>query len=202
MDGAGWLPYRLAVSYQLVEECDGDRALLDRRLLEFYTENWNSIETEMGLRLKDYAICEESEATFQEALAAHREGFYRCVCRVLFPEIERVLRMHFFEDKAGRISACRLLKRFTNQGDLEDFISGPGHGWILFGRLITHLYEEVSEENRKDYLSNSVPNRHAALHGLIPYSTYKHSVNMIVMTDYVFQTITDKRNNPACQPSI
>ncbi len=40
--------------------------MLDRRLLEFYTENWNSIETEMGLRLKGYAICEESEGPFKK----------------------------------------------------------------------------------------------------------------------------------------
>ena len=190
VDAAGWLPYD-SVSVQFVEECGGDASLLNRRLSEFYVEKWGCVQGEIESRLKVYAISEESKATFREALTAHREGLYRCVCRVVFPEIERVLRLHFFDGKAGWISSAKLIERFTGQGELEDFMPRRAHGWTLFGRLIEHVYEEVNEENREEYLSDSIPNRHAALHGLVAYSTYKHSVNMIILADYVFQVITD-----------
>lgn len=33
------------------------------------------------------------------------------------------------------------------------------------------------------------PNRHAALHGFLPYDTAKNSINMLVMADFLFQVI-------------
>ena len=96
IEKTGWLPYE-SVPLELVDECEGDIPLLDHRLCVYYKENWDCIRQEMELRLKGYAVSEENRETFGEALSAHGEGFYRCVCRVLFPEIERVFRMHFFQ---------------------------------------------------------------------------------------------------------
>ncbi|MEY9700163.1 hypothetical protein ABIE71_002906 [Bradyrhizobium diazoefficiens] len=36
----------------------------------------------------------------------------------------------------------------------------------------------------------SIPNRHAASHGRIVYSRLKHSMNTIIMADYVFAVIS------------
>ncbi len=190
VDATGWLPYD-SVSIQLVEACAGDTSLLDRRLSEFYRKNWNRIQQEMELRLVTCPISEESKETFREALIAHREGLHRCVCRLLFPEMERILRECVFEDKAGRIGSKKLLESFANRGSLEDFLPKKAHGLILFGRLVEHIYEGVTDSNREGYIRDSVPNRHAVVHGLVPYSTYKHSLNMLILADYIFRVISD-----------
>lgn len=195
----GWLPYH-TVSIDIVEECGADVALLDSRLTEFYEKNWKAIHQDIVTRLDRYQISREAKETFLEALSAHGTGHYRCVCRVLFPEIDREFRIHFFEDCAGLISSKKMLERLTSQEELENFLPQEAYGWILFDRLVHHLYEPVDDNNRTQYEENYVPNRHASTHGLVSYSTFKHSINMIIMADYIFQILTsiensDRRNN-------
>lgn len=192
----GWLPYHtIPISY--VEECGGNTSLLEQRLSTFYETNWNGIRQDIESRLEAYHIDEEARETFREALSAHEAGFYRCVCRVLFPEIERMIRRlpRLPKNQAETTPSKRkegmyekLIKKLINRGSLEDFMPGEAYGWILFGRLVHHLYEEV-EKNEKKFQQDFVPNRHASAHGLVSYSTHKHSTNMIIMTDYIFQVL-------------
>ncbi len=184
-----WLPYH-TVSLDYVEECGDDVCLIETRLTEFYENNWEDIRRDIEIRLDRYHILEETRATFREALAAHGMRHYRCVCRVLFPEIDREFRIRFFEDAAGSISSKKMLEKLTNRGDLKTFLPREAYGWILFGRLVHHLYEPVDNGNRAQYETDYVPNRHASIHGLVPYSTFKHSMNMIIMADYIFQILT------------
>ena len=37
--------------------------------------------------------------------------------------------------------------------------------------------------------ADAVPNRHAAVHGLVVYRSFKNSLNTLFMTDYVFQIV-------------
>ena len=185
----GWLPYH-TVPLGFVEECGDDVSLLEVRLTEFYETNWKTIRQDIESRLDLYHIAEESKATFREALAAHEIGHYRCVCRVLFPEIDREFRIHFFDDAAGSISSKRMLETFTNRGTLVSYLPREAYGWMLFRQLTHHLYEPVDDANRAQFEEDYIPNRHASMHGLVRYSTFKHSVNMIVMADYVFQVLT------------
>ena len=74
-------------------------------------------------------------------------------------------------------------------------MTGVAYGWILFHRLVSHMFRPVPPSKLNEFNMNSVPNRHASLHGLVQYSTYKHSMNMIIMTDYVFQLFTCIRNS-------
>lgn len=196
VSATGWLPYH-SVPIQYVEECDGNTPLLERRLSIFYKANWDNIRQDIESRLDAYRVSEETRATFREALSAHEMGHYRCVCRVLFPEIDRTFRAHFFDDQARRISSKKMIKELTDRGSLEDFMPREAYGWVLFGRLIEHLYENVDDGNRKKFGQDFVPNRHASLHGLIPYSTHKHSVNMIIMADYIFQILTSTNISPS-----
>ena len=92
----GWLPYH-TMSLDIVEECGDDVALLEARLTEYYKDNWEDIRQDIETRMHSYHISTESKATFLEALAAHDVGHYRCVCRVLFPEIDREFRIHFLK---------------------------------------------------------------------------------------------------------
>ena len=185
----GWLPYH-TVSLDYVEECRDDVSLLEAHLTGFYKNNWEHIRQDMEMRLDRYHISEETKATFREALSAHAMGQYRCVCRVLFPEIDREFRIQFFEDAAGSISSKKMLGRLTNRGELKNFLPREAYGWILFDRLVHHLYEPVDDGNRAQYENDYVPNRHASIHGLVPYTTFKHSMNMIIMADYIFQILT------------
>ncbi len=187
----GWLPYH-TVSLDYVEECGDDVSLLEARLAEFYENNWQDIRQDIKTRMDRYHISGETKATFLEALSAHDVGHYRCVCRVLFPEIDREFRIHFFEDAAGSISSKRMLERFENRTTLRDVLPREAYGWILFDRLVHHLYEPVHDSNRAKYEEDYVPNRHASTHGLVPYSTFKHSMNMIIMADYIFQILTSR----------
>ena len=196
VSATGWLPYH-SVPIQYVEECDGNTPLLERRLSIFYKANWDDIRQDIESRLDAYRVSEETRATFREALSAHEIGHYRCVCRVLFPEIDRAFRAHFFDDQARRISSKKMIEELTDRGSLEDFMPREAYGWILFGRLVEHLYETVDDGNRKKFERDFVPNRHASLHGLIPYSTHKHSVNMIIMADYIFQILTSTNISPS-----
>ena len=117
-----------------------------------------TIRQDIEMRLDRYQITVETKATLREALSAHGTGHYRCVCRVLFPEIDREFRIHFFKDAAGSISSKKMLKKLTDRGTLEKFLPREAYGWILFDRLVHHLYERVDDNNRTHYEEDYVPN--------------------------------------------
>ena len=186
-DATGWLPYHLApVDY--VEHYEGDSIHLEKTISEFYVTQWHHIRKDIESRLDTYHIDDEARETFREAFSAHENENYRCVCRVLFPEIERMIRLNLFND-AGRIHTREMLGKLIDERPLEDFVSQEAFGLVLFGRLAKHLYEQVADEERNKFEQDFVPNRHAALHGLASYSTHKHSMNMIIMADYIFQIL-------------
>ena len=182
LDRIGWLPYR-AAPFHYVEECGEDLALLDGRFAGYYRTRWIEIRDEMESGLAEYHIDDEASATFREALAAHEAGHYRCVCRLLFPEIERMI-------GAGHGGSNKMLEGLTGTGDLADFACKERFGYVLFGRLVNHAYERVmTDDELARFERDPVPNRHAAMHGLVSYSTHKHSMNMLILTDYVFRIL-------------
>ena len=183
----GWLPYHLA-PVEYVENYEGDAIHLESKISEYYLSEWHAIRADIESRLNDYHIDDEARDTFREAFSAHEHENYRCVCRVLFPEIERAIKRNLFIG-AGNVRTNEMLERLTGERPLEDFVSKKAFGLVLFGRLVEHLYERASDEERSKFEQNFVPNRHAAIHGLVPYSTHKHSMNMIIMADYIFQIL-------------
>ena len=183
----GWLPYHSA-PFHYVEECGDDLALLDSRFSNFYRTQWNEVRDDMKSRLADYHIDDEARETFREALSAHEAEYYRCVCRVLFPEIERMI-------GAGRVGSKQMLKGLTKTGELSEFAFKERFDYVLFSRLVNHTYEQVNEDERERFDRDPVPNRHAAMHSLVPYSTHKHSMNMLILTDYVFRILPPIKNS-------
>ena len=60
----------------------------------------------------------------------------------------------------------------------------------MLQRLRTHAYERViTADELARFERDPVPNRHAAMHGRVAYSTRKHSMNMLILTDYVFRIL-------------
>lgn len=178
LNEAGWLPYRSVPLHYFEDFCD-DPNLLDVQLTNYYCAQWSCIRSEMEARLDRYHIDDEARMTFGEATMAHEAGYYRCVCRVLFPEIERMV-------GAGRVGSEQMLKKLTGQRGLAYFAFRESFDYVLFGRLVSHAYDQVNKDKRESIERVSIPNRHAAMHGLVPYSTHKHSMNMLILTDYVF----------------
>ena len=120
------------------------------------------------------------------ALSAHEAGLYRCVCRVLFPEIERVI-------GTGRVRK-KGIEKLMGERDLAELAFREPFGYVSFSRFVNHAYEQVKADRRR-FERDPVPNRHAAMHGLVPYKTHKHSMNMLILTDYVFQILPPKNGS-------
>ena len=181
LDKVGWLPHS-SVPYRLVEECGDDLALLDSRVADHYRTRWIDIRDEMDSGLSEYHIDDEARATFREALSAHESGRYRGICRTLFPEIERMI-------GAGHRSRPMIKKLLASgestERDLRELLD-----WVMLERIRKHAYERVwNEDEVVRFERDPVPNRHAAIHGRVTYSTHKHSMNMLILTDYVFRIL-------------
>ncbi len=185
----GWLPYHSA-PFHYVEECGQDIQLLENRLSNYYRTHWGDIRQDIESRLGGYLIDKEAKDAMHEAMNVYEAKFYRSVCRLLFPEMERVFRVRFFDNRTGNISSQRIKEELTQGKTLENFVMGNPFGLVLFGQIVQHLYERVTEENRKNFEKATIPNRHAAIHGLAIYSSMKQALNMIFMTDYVFQIVS------------
>ena len=183
LNAVGWLPYHSA-PFKYVEECGDDLDLLDSRFSSYYRNQWHEIRDDMESRLAGYRVDAEGRATFLEALSAHEAELYRCVPRVLFPEIERMI--------GAGLRSKRLLEELTGTGDLADYASRERFGYVLFGRLVKHVYRSGKLTR---FQQDPVPNRQAAVHGLASYSTHKHSMNMLILTDYIFQILPPKNRS-------
>lgn len=192
LDASGWLPHH-SMPLAQVEACAGDGGQAIRALLcSYYSEQWEAVRRATETRLIEYSLDDEANETFREALTAHEHRLYRSVSRLLFPEIERVARKELHGDRTRlRIASQSRLRELA--GDLPvSAANGAGfYGLNLYRRLSSHLYESVTDDDaRQRFAGDPVPNRHAAVHGLVEYSSMQNSLNAIFMTDFVFLTIS------------
>ena len=210
---AGWLPH-YTTPFDYLAECGEDIEVVRNRLLDYYKNNWQDVRSEIEARLSDYTIDAEAKETFREALGAHESGLYRCVCRVLFPEIEHVFRAEIFNNKVGPITFYTLIKKLLDDKSIEDFMPGGLYELHIFEHLTRAICKEkdasetdkltyglfqsvLNEENREHLKQDPVPNRHAALHGLVAYSSPQNSLNAIFMADYIFRIVTPAVSLPS-----
>jgi hypothetical protein len=177
-----------------------DDGTLKAALERHYRENWGDISAAIQKRALKFDVDDEAKASLVEALEAHQHGHYRAVCRLLLPEIERVARVELFGNGVGSLRVDKVIGEAAL--DLSPGETNPPGFYALglFKRLTEHLYLKVDEKNRTKLESDPVPNRHAAIHGLIVYNSFWHSLNVIFMTDYAFQVVTALKtpgNKPA-----
>ena len=219
---AGWVPH-YTTPFEHIATWSSDPETVQSELLGYYTSNWDKVRLTIESRLWSYDIDPESKATFAEALDAHEAGFYRCVTRVFFPEIERLLRIEM--NITGHLGSKRMIQRLvqrksdlTQEASLEDFAPSGFYELALFDRMVqvlrsgeqvtdsmlfAGLYDstERSEDSLERVRRDHVPNRNAAIHGLVVYSSRQNSLNMIFVADYVFQVVDSlkrkaKRDGP------
>ncbi|MCY4485892.1 MAG: hypothetical protein OXF11_02115 [Deltaproteobacteria bacterium] len=213
---AGWLPhYTMPFGAIAKSHEEGDK--ISSTILDYYDENWETVRGRIERRLVGYEIDAEARATFREALDAHESRLHRCVCRVLFPEIERVLFTKLFGGLLGnkQITYDEYIRTLTGENrHIEDFIIDGLFDLSVFGHLtkavrekdrrrlgkehvsgadamIFGIFSNVKDEARRQSLArNAIPNRHAALHGLVSYSSSQHSLNTIFLADYMFGVVS------------
>lgn len=194
LDDAGWLPH-YSTPFATVEYWSGDIAALRVNLEKYYQESWLNVRKEIELRLAKQDLDAEAKRTFHEALMAHENGLYRCVCRVLLLEIEQVVRKELHGNRLERITSQSLLIKLAGNMALTYLEPKGFYSVNLFKRLSDHLYEDIkNESDRRRFEMDPIPNRHAAVHGLVAYSSMQNSLNTIFMADYIFQIIDFVKN--------
>ncbi len=184
---SGWLPYHTVPFQRYVGECGHDLECLTQKFSDYYRNSSSDVIQDIRSTVSKYDVDEEAKATILEALEAHEHGLYRSCCRVLLPEIERVLREDWLGIEVIRPLGQKALMDKVNQYHLPDFLLDK-ESFVLFGKFFTHLFEWF--EDLVDPKNDSTPSRHGATHGWVSYSTEKHSMNTIICADYVFRLVT------------
>ncbi|ACL60245.1 hypothetical protein Mnod_5400 [Methylobacterium nodulans ORS 2060] len=189
LEAAGFLPH-YTIPFDEVEK-DQDVSDLGSFLEQFYRDNWSSIRDTVLKRVDGYDVDDEAKATFREAIQAHEQGLYRCVCRVLFPEIERISRVEIHAGSLQTITSQKELQKLAGELDTSQTEPRGMYALEFYGKLTEHLYEYVSTPAAATKAEqNSVSNRHATVHGVVSYSSLKNSLNALFMADYILQVVT------------
>lgn len=184
---SGWLPYRTVPYGQYDRECGGEIDAFSVQISRYYKSHSQTILQDIDSRLVKHDMDGEAKATIREALEAHEHGLYRCVCRVLLPEIERVIREDWFGIADVETLKQSLIENEINKKYLEDFaLSGPAD-FVLFDHFSNDMFAFV--KNRQQVQQQSTTNRHAASHGWMSYASMQYSLNTIICADYIFRMV-------------
>ena len=190
LEDAGWLPHPASPWHLLDDEALCGEAL-NEAVEAYYVENWPSVRASIQEAISGYSIDDEAKATFGEALAAHEAGLYRCVARTLFPEIERVSRAEIHGGAMDKIASQPKLQEAISNLCPSDMARDGISGMRLYNKLIDHLYVSMPTPERVEAIAaEPVPNRHAAVHGYVAYNTIRHSMNALIIAEYLFHAIT------------
>ncbi|MFT8246474.1 hypothetical protein [Roseomonas sp. BN140053] len=195
LDAAGWLPHATS-PFHLVDRTM-EVAEVGAVAEAHYRDHWNVVQEALLARVAAHGVDEEAQVTFREAVQAHGHGLYRVAPRLLFPELERVVRRELLRREFGGGASLKELFRQMSGLSLSEVLPD---GWVyhaLFGRLAEHLYEDVkSLEQLEKVRSDPVPNRHAAVHGLVTYATAQTSLNALIMAEYVLGLVAVLKTLP------
>jgi hypothetical protein len=203
VEDTGWLPHA-TTPFDRIDVDGQDASVVAALIARHYADRWDDVAATFRDSLARYDIDAEAKATFDEALRAHSAGLYRTVPRLLFPEIERVASVEFYEGKheiprengKGKVGITSLpgIRREASNLPAGDVLAYD-FGMDLFQKLEAHLYEKVGEEPERiaEIAADPLPNRHAALHGIVSYTSAQNSINMLIMTDFMFHLISQMK---------
>jgi hypothetical protein len=189
LDVIGFLPHQ---SMRLIIEDDGlSEDALSQAIENHFSEHWLEVAEIFQRDIDGFDVDDEAKATFREALAAHGNGHYRSVCRLLFPEFERIIRYELHGGQLSGLTSLRSFRKFVEELGLSEALELGGFSvFSLMETLIDRLYSEAKDPAQIELLrSDPIPNRHACLHGIISYNTAKNSINMLVMADFVYRVV-------------
>lgn len=191
---AGWLLHHTTPMHLIADTMSAEDLppLLDK----YYREHWGDVAAAFRSHLSDLNLDDEAHATFDEALSAHGAGLYRATVRVLLPEIERFARQHLMPTTRKSFASLNEIRKATGElGWSEIQIAANGPAFLQFGAMSHHLYERIEQQDRFDEIAKShVPNRHAALHGLISYNSHQSSLSALIMAEFMFKMMSFLRS--------
>lgn len=190
LESAGWLPHRSS-PFHLLETGGLEGERLDQQVELYYRSNWAEVSASLKSEIHACEFDQEAKDCFAEALDAHGAGFYRCAPRLLYPEIERVARIELHDGSLdGIASQHRLVAAIGGLTPVEMSSTGVT-GLRFYKKLTEHLYLRLQEADRVVAAqADPVPNRHAAIHGLVSYTSLKNSLNGILVADYLLQALS------------
>lgn len=199
LKGTGWLPH-YSTPFALLERV-ANKSDFDEAMIDYYSNNWDVVDQQFRKSISSHSIDDEARLTFEEALRSHKAGNFRVAPRLLFPEIERVVRAELYDGKHSTpstngkstpgIASLKEIRKVAGKLPAGEIWSYD-FGIELFKIFESHIYERVEEgeANIAKYVADPIPNRHAALHGFVSYSTAQSSLNALIMTDFIFHVIS------------
>lgn len=188
IEAAGWLPHYTTPFADLAELGAEE---ISTRLAAYYQTEWSAVSAAISDNIAEIDVDAEAKETIAEALRAHGRGDYRCAPRLLFPEIERVVRDEFYPGDLKQRLASQIELRDAAQRLPAGALSAElAAGLKMYDKLVNHLYAKVEDDAALAKATNDpVPNRHAALHGLVSYKTQQSSLNAIMMTEFALHLV-------------
>jgi hypothetical protein len=197
LDRLGWLPHYTTPFEQLEGLADTQ---VEEVLEMHYVAGWAAIRAKIIEQLDTYHLDDIAKAALIEGLDAYEAGRYRSAVVLLFIEIERLTRQELHGGELGGISSVKKLQELAGEMSLRDISPGGAAGLRLYKKLIRHLYQPVkTPDELAACATDAVPNRHAAIHGLLVYGSRLNCLNTIFMADYLFQVISVRREQTEYQ---
>lgn len=188
-DEAGWLPH-YTTPFERLETLEGAEAL-NALLDEHYRTNWAEVRASLESHLTLYGVDDKAKRVFRRAMDLHEGGFYDAAVLYIFPEIERLARAELHDGQLDGFTSQRRLRELASEFYSDQIQPGGFRGMTLFQCLDDHLYSRVKTADALEAARNDpVPNRHAAIHGLVDYDSHQSSVNVLIMADYVLQVFS------------
>lgn len=184
---SGWLPYHALQVDRVFEEGAAEVEAFGDRLDTYYRNHGMDIVRDVESAITSFDVDDEAKATLGEALHAHEQGLYRASCRVLLPEIERVIREDWLEITGVRPLTQKALITRLEHIELDDVAREFGD-LARLGALSNAFARFATPEG-----AGPAPNRHAATHGWAVYDSARDSLNTIICADYVYRVATALR---------
>lgn len=188
LEATGWLPHPVLATIEgnLLQEHN-----LRQAVEHHYRANWHILRKELLANSSQATVDQTSKDVFADAVALHELGQYRAVCRLIFPELERMVRQELMQQRRGTATKLKELRRRLGELPASEHTRDPrSRALYLFAALETHLFEDIdSEEALQKFEASGIPNRHACVRGLIDYNSYQNSLNMLILADYCYSAI-------------
>lgn len=190
----GLLPHA-TTPWGLFDEDDPDK--FGPLVTEFYETSWDAVEEQFQRDLQDYDVGGAAKRAMHDALMCHRHGLFRSVVLTLLPYVEMEFRKAFEIEVGGNAASLQELRNIVWKVPAGIVLSHTAP-MDLLEILDAHLYDKVkTAEALARFEADQIPNRHAAIHGLIEYSSHQNSMNTLIVADYVFFLISQLRKHSA-----
>lgn len=190
----GRLPFRTIPYGSYIEEEERDVDRIAQRVNDYFDQEEEAILSDIQSGLASHNVDDEARETLTEAIENHRISHYRSTCRLLAPEIERVIREHVLALPMGKVVNAKELDSVIGDSTFEELAIQGTHDVVVALRMMKHWYSFIDHKQGPQAIAAvqdaPTPNRHAISHGWLPYSTPQDSLNTIILTDYLYRIVT------------